>query len=53
MKKNEIYFVDSELFTEDENIPLPEWRYPRYIDINLSSSGNKLDDQEREVNIEQ
>ena len=52
-EKNEIYFVDSELFTEDENIPLPEWKYPRHNDINLSSSGNKLDEQEREVNIEQ
>lgn len=52
-EKNEIYFVDSELFMEDENIPLPEWKYPRHIDINLSSSGNKLDEQEREVNIEQ
>ena len=52
-EKNEIYFVDSELFIEDENIPLPEWKYPRHFDINLSSSGNKLDEQEREVNIEQ
>ena len=52
-EKNEIYFVDSELFTEDENIPLPEWKYPRQNDINLSSSGNKLDEQGREVNIEQ
>ena len=51
--KNDLYFVDSELFTEDENIPLPEWKYPRQIDINLSSSGNKLDEQGREVNIEQ
>ena len=52
-EKNEIYFVDSEFFTEDENIPLPEWKYPRQNDSNLSSSGNKLDEQEREVNIEQ
>ena len=52
-EKNEIYFVDSELFYEDENIPLPEWKYPRQNDINLSSSGNKLDEQGREVNIEQ
>ena len=51
--KNDLYFVDSELFTEDENIPLPEWKYPRQNDINLSSSGNKLDEQGREVNIEQ
>ena len=52
-QENEIYFVDSELFIEDENIPLPECKYPRQNNINLSSSGNKLDDQEREVNIEQ
>jgi len=52
-EKNEIYFVDSELFTEDENIPLPEWKYPRQNDSNLSSSGNKLDEQGREVQIEQ
>ena len=52
-EKNEMYFVDSELFYEDENIPLPEWKYPRQNDINLSSSGNKLDEQGREVNIEQ
>ena len=53
-EKNEIYFVDSELFTEDENIPLPEWKYPRQNDFNLSSSGNKLDEQGREENnIEQ
>ena len=52
-EKNEMYFVDSEFFYEDENIPLPEWKYPRQNDINLSSSGNKLDEQGREVNIEQ
>ena len=52
-QENEIYFVDSELFIEDENIPLPEGKYPIQNNINLSSSGNKLDDQEREVNIEQ
>ena len=52
-EKNEIYFVDSELFTEDENVPLPEWKYPRQNDSNLSSSGNKLDEQGREVQIEQ
>ena len=52
-EKNEIYFVDSELFIEDENIPLPEWKYPRQNESNLSSSGNKLDEQEREVNIDQ
>ena len=52
-EKNEIYFVDSEHFTEDENIPLPEWKYPRQNDSNLSSSGNKLDEQGREVQIEQ
>ena len=51
--RNEIYFVDSELFIEDENIPMPEWKYPRVNNINLSSSGNKLDDQEREVEIQQ
>ena len=27
--KNEIYFVDSEYFYEDEKIVLPEWKYPR------------------------
>lgn len=53
-EKNDIYFVDSELFTEDENIPLPEWKYPRQNEFNLSSSGNKLDEQGREENnIEQ
>ena len=52
-QKNEIYFVDSELFIEDENVPLPEWKYPRQNDSNLSSSGNKLDEQEREVHVEQ
>lgn len=52
-KKNELYFVDSELFAEDENFHFPENRYPRQNDTNLSSSGNKLDEQEREVNIEQ
>ena len=52
-EKNEIYFVDSELFTEDENIPLPEWKYPRQNDSNLSSSGHKLDEQGREVQIDQ
>jgi ammonium transporter Rh len=52
-EKNEIYFVDSEFFTEDENISLPEWKYPRQNDSNLSSSGNKLDEQGREVQIEQ
>ena len=52
--KNEIYFVDSELFYEDENIPLPEWKNRlKYNNINLNSSGNKLDNQgrEKEVNI--
>jgi ammonia channel protein AmtB len=52
-KKNELYFVDSELFAEDENFHFPENRYPRHNDTNFSSSGNKLDEQEREVNIEQ
>lgn len=52
--KNEIYFVDSELFYEDENIPFPEWKYRlNYNNINLDSSGNKLDNQgkEKEVKI--
>ena len=43
-EKNEIYFVDSENYIEDENIPLPEWKYSRQNDINLNSSGNKLDE---------
>ena len=53
--KNEIYFVDSELFYEDDNIPLPEWKNNlNYNNINLNSSGNKLENQggEREVNIQ-
>ena len=41
-EKNEIYFVDSENYVEEENIPLPEWKHPRQDDINLNSSGNKL-----------
>ena len=49
---NEIYFVDSELFIENELIPFPEWKYPRNNE-NLNSSGNKIEPQEREVNIEQ
>ena len=55
-QKNEKYFVDSDLFVEDENFYFPEMRYPRQNDTNLSSSGNKLDEQEREereVNIDQ
>ena len=51
--KNQIYFVDSELYCENELIPFPEWKYPRMSDENLSSSGNKIDLQEREVNIQQ
>ena len=27
--KNEIYFVDSEYYYEDEKIDFPEWKYPR------------------------
>ena len=54
--KNEIYFVDSELFYEDENIPFPEWklRLNNNYNINLNSSGNKLDNQEevRDVKIQ-
>ena len=52
--KNEIYFVDSELFYENENIPFPEWKNRlNYNNINLNSSRNKLDNQgrEKEVNI--
>ena len=41
-EKKEIYFVDSENYVEEENIPLPEWKHPRQEDINLNSSGNKL-----------
>ena len=41
-EKNEIYFVDSENYVEEESIPLPEWKHPRQDDINLNSSGNKL-----------
>jgi len=41
-EKNEIYFVDSENYVEEENIPLPEWKHSRQEDINLNSSGNKL-----------
>ena len=51
-QKNELYFVDSELFIEDENIPFPEWKFPMN-DENLSSSGNKINVDEREVNIQQ
>ena len=51
--KNDIYFVDSEYYYEDENIPLPEWKYPRINNNNLSSSGNKLDINEREVVVQQ
>ena len=51
--KNESYFVDSELFTDEETFPLPSWIHNRPNDINLSSSENKLNVQEREVNIEQ
>lgn len=51
--KNDIYFVDSEYYYEDDNIPLPEWKYPRINNINLSSSGNKLDMNEREVVVQQ
>ena len=50
--RNELYFVDSEYFKEDDIIALPEWKIPRMVDQNLSSSGNKMV-QEREVNIEQ
>ena len=49
--KNEIYFVDSEHFVENKDIPLPEWEHPRKNDNNLSSSADKLN--EREVNIDQ
>lgn len=48
--RNELYFVDSEYFKEDEIIPFPEWKYPRMIEQNLSSSENKMI-QEGEVNI--
>ena len=51
--KNDIYFVDSEYYYEDDNIPLPEWKYPRINNNNLSSSGNKLDINEREVVVQQ
>lgn len=50
-QKNETYFIDSELCIEDENIPLPEWKYQNY-EQNLSSSGNKINVEEREVNIQ-
>jgi ammonium transporter Rh len=49
--KNDIYFVDSEYFKEDELIPFPEWKYPRVNEENLSSSGNKIHVEEGEVNI--
>ena len=49
--KNEIYFVDSEIFVENELIPFPEWKYPRNFE-NLNSSGNRIEPQEREVNVD-
>ena len=45
--KNDIYFVDSENFREDELIPLPEWKYPRINEESLSSSGNKMLEKEK------
>ena len=41
--RNEIYFVDSELFIEDENLPMPEWKYRTPNSVIMSSSRNKFD----------
>lgn len=50
---NQNYFVDSELFYEDENIPLAELKNSLYNNnIHLNSSGNKINIQEKEVNIQ-
>ena len=47
------YFVDSEFFVEEEGIVLPEYEYQDESEkeSNLDSSGNKLDEEGREVNI--
>ena len=47
------YFVDSEFIVEEEGIILPEYEYQDESEkeSNLDSSGNKLDEDGREVNI--
>jgi len=47
------YFVDSEFFVEEEGIVLPEFEYQDESEkeSNLDSSGNKLDEEGREVNV--
>ena len=47
------YFVDSEFFMEEEGIILPEYEYQDESEkeSKLDSSGNKLDEEGREVNV--
>ena len=49
--RNENYFVDSEIFIEEEGVVFPEYEYQDERDFNLNSSGNKLDIGGKEVNI--
>ena len=49
--KNEYYFVDSEYFVEEEGVVFPEFEFQDERENNLNSSGNKLNFEGREVNI--
>jgi ammonium transporter Rh len=49
--KNRYYFVDSEYFVEEIGVVFPEYIYGDEKENNLNSSGNKLNLDGREVNI--
>ena len=47
----ENYFVDSEIFMEEEGVVLPEFEFQDERVNTLNSSGNKLDYEGKEINI--
>ena len=47
----ENYFVDSEIFIEEEGVVLPEFEFQDERVNTLNSSGNKLDYEGKEINI--
>ena len=49
--KVENYFVDSELFIEEEGIVFPEYQFQDDRGNSLNSSGNKLELEGKEISI--
>ena len=49
--RNEKYFVDSQFFVEEERVDFPEYKFQDERENQLNSSGNKLDYEGKEINI--